>query len=48
MGDVEIDDVDVHRTKAPVDSQGRVNIGKEFAGKRVEVVAKVVEVSDDE
>lgn len=48
MGDVEIDDVDVHRTKAPVDGQGRVSLGKDFSGKTVEVVAKVVEVEDDE
>jgi len=44
MGDVTIEDADVYRKKAPVDQNGRVSVGKEFAGESVTIA---VEVADD-
>jgi len=45
MAKVVIEDPDVHRKDAPVDTRGRVSIGKEHEGENVTVV---VEVHDGE
>jgi len=46
MGQVTVDDPDEQRTNSKVDGQGRVYIGSDYAGKKVNVVVEVV--ADDD
>jgi hypothetical protein len=45
VASVTITDPDEHRTDVPVDSRGRVVIGKEYSGETVNVV---IETTDNE
>lgn len=45
MARMTIDDPDEYKSQVPVDDRGRVTVGKEYAGKNVNVA---VEVSEDE
>jgi len=48
MGDVVIEDADVYRKKAPVDQNGRVSVGKEYAGESVTIAVEVDDTGGDE
>jgi len=43
MADIEVSDPDVYRKTAPVDSRGRVSIGRDLAGESVTIVVEVNE-----
>lgn len=46
MARVVIEDPDVHRKGAPVDTRGRVSIGQEHEGKKVTVVVEIHDSGD--
>lgn len=48
MSKVTIVDPAEHRTNVPVGDDGRVSIGRDHAGERVNVVVEVVEDAADE
>ena len=43
MGQVTVNDPDEHRTDSKVDAQGRVYIGSDYAGEKVNVVVEVID-----
>lgn len=43
VANVTVEDPDEYRKSAPVDDRGRVTVGRQYAGKKVNVVIEVVD-----